>query len=60
MCAPIMRWIVGCLAHELRELTHHGELLVAVERTSVREHLYPYVVPFTVHVREAAGRHTRE
>src|SRR5271155_708293 len=38
------RRVVRRLADELGELTHHGELLVAIERTSVREHLDAHVI----------------
>ena len=44
------------LADQVRELTHHGQLLVAVEGTHVGQHLNAHVVPLPLHVRQVAGR----
>ena len=50
------RGVAGGGRNQIGELADHGELLFAVERPGIREHLHPHVVPVSIDVRERAAR----
>ena len=49
------RWVVRRRCHDARELGDHRKLLVAIQRSGVREHLHSNVSVVTVDIRQAVG-----